>query len=230
MYLFESALSEQVTFYPGQGLVGVVVSLLDQSQLLPLTLIQPRFYAVSFLQPLKSQNQQFRVVLVGQRREGNWREAARLEPVHGGRVNGHGLLRRDVGTVLEVVVLPLLLGLQVETSQPTQILLAHRLVHRGSATYSLAIVVRRVCPPVGLHLHVSQNHVLNGNRQPRDLPRNVRLPASPCLAQVLQNRSCLVLLYSLGHHVDNVVHHGGAQLQVKVRLDSLLGDRLSDAL
>lgn len=37
--LFESSLSEQMTFDPGQGLVRVVVSLLNQAQLFSLTLV-----------------------------------------------------------------------------------------------------------------------------------------------------------------------------------------------
>jgi hypothetical protein len=39
---------------------------------------------------------------------------ARLQPVHGGGVYRHRLLGRHVGPVLEVVVLPLLLGLEVQ--------------------------------------------------------------------------------------------------------------------
>ena len=39
--LLEGPLGQQVTLDPGEGLVGVVVSLLDQAKLLPLTLVQP---------------------------------------------------------------------------------------------------------------------------------------------------------------------------------------------
>ena len=46
-----------------------------------------------------------------------------------GRVNGHGLFSRDVRSVLQIVVLPLLFRLQVETGQTTQVLLAHGFVH-----------------------------------------------------------------------------------------------------
>lgn len=42
--------------------------------------------------------------------------------------------------------------------------------------------------------------------------------------------SHLVLLDALRHHVQDVVHDGGAQLQVEVRLHALLGHRLGDAL
>jgi len=52
-----------------------------------------------------------------------------LQPVHGGGVDGHSLLRRDVGAVLQVVVLSLLLRLQVQTCETAQVLLTHRLVN-----------------------------------------------------------------------------------------------------
>lgn len=66
---------------------------------------------------------------------------------------------------LQVVVLPLLLSFQVQTSQPPQVLLAHRLVHSGSTADSLTVVVGSVGPPVSFSLHVAQDHVLNGSGQ-----------------------------------------------------------------
>lgn len=59
-------------------------------------------------------------------------------------------------------MLSLLLCFQVQTSQSSQVLLAHGLVHSSSTTDSLTIVVGSVCPPVGFSLHVAQDHVLNG--------------------------------------------------------------------
>ena len=44
--LLEGALGEQMTLDPRQRFVGIVVSLLDQTQLLALRLVQPRFHAV----------------------------------------------------------------------------------------------------------------------------------------------------------------------------------------
>ena len=83
----------------------------------------------------------------------------------GGRVDGHGLFRRDViRTVLEVIVLSLLLRLQVETRQTAKVLLADGLVHRSAAPDTLSVVVSRVGPPVRLHLDVPQDHVLNRRR------------------------------------------------------------------
>mmetsp|Transcript_21407 Transcript_21407/g.67173 ORF Transcript_21407/g.67173 Transcript_21407/m.67173 type:complete len:241 (+) Transcript_21407:4296-5018(+) len=46
---------------------------------------------------------------------------------------------------------------------------------------------------------------------------------------MLQDGSRLVRLDTLGHHVEDVVHDGGAELEIEVRLDPLLGDRLGDA-
>lgn len=43
-HLFEGSLGEQVTFDPGQGLVRIVIGLLNQPQLLPLTLVQTRLH------------------------------------------------------------------------------------------------------------------------------------------------------------------------------------------
>ena len=56
------------------------------------------------------------------------------------------------------------------------------------------------------------------------LPWDVGLPAAPCLTEVLQDGARLVLLDALGHHVQDVVHHGCPELQVKVGLNALLGD------
>ena len=62
------------------------------------------------------------------------------------------------------------------------------------------------------------------------LPGDVGLPAPPGLAEVLQDGPGLVLLDALGHHVQNVVHDGSTQLQVKVGLHALLSHRLGHAL
>lgn len=64
---------------------------------------------------------------------------------------------------LQVVVLPLLLSFQVQTGQSPQVLLAHCLVHSGTTTDSLSIVVGSVGPPVSFSLHVAKDHVLNGS-------------------------------------------------------------------
>ena len=114
--------------------------------------------------------------------------------------------------------------------EPAQILLADGLVDGGAASDSLAVVVRRVGPPVGLHLDVTQDHVLDGCRKSGNLPRDVGLPAAEGFGEVLQDRPGLVLLDALRHHVEDVVHDGGAKLEVKVGLDPLLRHRLGHAL
>ena len=83
--------------------------------------------------------------------------------------DGNSLLRSDVGSILEVVVLPLLLRLQIQPCQPAQVLTAHCLVHSGATPDTLPVVVGHVSPPVRLLLHVPQDHVLNGSGQARHL-------------------------------------------------------------
>mmetsp|Transcript_6179 Transcript_6179/g.20144 ORF Transcript_6179/g.20144 Transcript_6179/m.20144 type:complete len:665 (-) Transcript_6179:1552-3546(-) len=229
-HLLEGPLRQEVPFNARQRFVGIVVGLLDEPQLLPLVLIQPRVDPVVLLEPLQREDQQLRVVLVRQRRKRDGRELARLEPVHRQRVDRHALLRRHVRPVLQVVVLPLLLRLEPQPRQPTEVLLAHRLVDRRAALDAFAVVVRDVRPPIGLGLDVPEDHVLHGRRQPRHLPRNVRLPAAPGFREVLEDRLGLVGLDALGHHVEDVVHDGGAEFEVEVRLDALLRDGLGDAL
>ena len=85
-------------------------------------------------------------------------------------------------------------------------------------------------PPVGLLLDVPQDHRLDGAREARHLPGDVGLPAPPGLGQVLQDGAGLVGLDARGHGVEDVVHDGGAELEVEVGLDALLGDREGDAL
>ena len=60
-----------------------------------------------------------------------------------------------------------------------------------------------VGPPVGFGLDVTEDHVLDGQREAGDLPRDVRLPAPPSLAQMLQDRSRLVLLDACGGRFRN---------------------------
>ena len=131
-------------------------------------------------------------MFVGEWRERNGGEASALQPMHRGGVDGHSLLSCDVRPILEgdigpfktrkthqrlphvykdmclyleVVVLSLLLRLQVQTGQPAQVLLAHRLVHCGAAPDSLTVVVGCVGPPIRFGLHVAQDHVFDGGGQ-----------------------------------------------------------------
>ena len=86
-----------------------------------------------------------------------------------GLTDGNSLLWSDIGPVLEVVVLPLLLRLQVQASQPAQVLAAHCLVDSGAPPDSLPVVVGHIGPPVSLLLDIPQDHVLNGSWQSRHL-------------------------------------------------------------
>ena len=124
---------------------------------------------VLVLKTFKSKNEQLGVMLVAEGWEGNRRKSARLEPVNGGGVDGDGLLGGDVGTVLEVVVLAFLLGLEVETGEATEVLAADSLIDGGATLDAFTVEMRRVGPPVRLHLHVAQDHVLNGYGQTGNL-------------------------------------------------------------
>mmetsp|Transcript_4532 Transcript_4532/g.13244 ORF Transcript_4532/g.13244 Transcript_4532/m.13244 type:complete len:1314 (+) Transcript_4532:2393-6334(+) len=229
-HLLEGALREEVALDAVERLVGVVVGLLDEAQLLALGLVEPRLDGVVLLEALEREDEELGVVLVGEGREGDGRELAALEPVHGRGVDGHRLLGAHVGPVLEVVVLALLLRLEPEAREPPEVLLGHGLVHRGAAADALTVVVRHVGPPVRLGLDVAQDHVLDGRGHAGHLPGDVGLPAAPGLGEVLEDGAALVGLDPLGHHVDDVVDDRGAQLEVKVRLDALLGHRLGHAL
>jgi hypothetical protein len=78
-------------------------------------------------------------VLVREGREGDGGEFPRFQPVHGGRVDGDGLFRADVGSVLEVPVLPLLLRFEVETGKTTEVLPYNCLVDGGTAPDTLSL-------------------------------------------------------------------------------------------
>lgn len=78
-------------------------------------------------------------------------------------------------------MLTFLFGLQVESSQTTEILLAHSFVHGGATTNTFAVVMSGVRPPVGLHFDVPQDHVLDGDRQSGNLNAERRLIISEYL-------------------------------------------------
>lgn len=137
--LLEGTLSKKQTLDTGQAVVRVVVRLLDQGQLFTLRLIETTLNTVGLLELLKGENKKLGVVLVGQGREGDRSELATLKPVNGRPVDGHTVLWQDVGTVLQVAVLTLLLGLQVQTSQSSKVLARHRLVNCGPSLKSLSV-------------------------------------------------------------------------------------------
>lgn len=58
-------------------------------------------------------------------------------------------------------MLSLLFSLEVESGESAQVLFADGLIDGGAATDTLPVVVRGVSPPVRLHLHVAEDHVLD---------------------------------------------------------------------
>ena len=208
----------------------VVVGLFDQAELFPLVGIQAGLDAVRLAQVLERKDEQLGVVLVVKRRERNRAEFPALEPVHHCRVDGDSLFRGQIRAILEKIVLPLLFGLDPQTSEAANVLFGNRLVDSGTASDALAVEVGNIGPPVRLCLDVAKDHVFHGDRQAGNLPWNVCLPAPPRLGQVLQDGPLLVCLYAFRHHVEDVVHDGSTQLEVVVAFDALLGDRLGYAL
>ena len=95
-----------------EGLVRIVVRLLDERHLFALTLIEAILDRVGFFEALECENEQLRVVLVRERRKRNRREASRLEPMNGRCVDCNRLLSRHVRTIFEIAVLTLLLRLK----------------------------------------------------------------------------------------------------------------------
>mmetsp|Transcript_18309 Transcript_18309/g.41881 ORF Transcript_18309/g.41881 Transcript_18309/m.41881 type:complete len:429 (+) Transcript_18309:3998-5284(+) len=228
--LLEGAHGQQMPFDPGQRLVGIVVSLFDEPQLLPSRAVEPGAEPVLFLHPLQGQDEQFGVVFVTQGREGYGHELARFQPVDGGGVDGHRLLGGDVGPVLEIVVLPLLLRLEPQTGETSEIFLDHGLVHGAAPFDPFAIVVCDVGPPVGFGLDVAQDHIFDGSGHPGHFPGDVGLPAAESLAEVTEDDSGLVGLDPFRHHVQDIVHDLGPQLQVEMGLDTLLGNVFGKSL
>mmetsp|Transcript_13659 Transcript_13659/g.18096 ORF Transcript_13659/g.18096 Transcript_13659/m.18096 type:complete len:218 (-) Transcript_13659:2714-3367(-) len=90
--------------------------------------------------------------------------------------------------------------------------------------------MRNVGPPVRLRLDVPQDHVFDRRGQPGHFPGDVGFPAAPGFRQVLEDGPGFVALDALRHHVEDVVHHSGAQLEVEMTLNALLGHGLRDSL
>ena len=57
-------------------------------------------------------------------------------------IDGYGFFCTDVRPIFQVTVLTLLLGLEIKTREATQVLLHNGLVHSGTPTDTLTIIVR----------------------------------------------------------------------------------------
>ena len=82
-------------------------------------------------------------------------ELSGFKPMHQSCVNSHAFFCRDVRSILEIAVLSLLLGFEIESGQSSQIFLADSFVDSGSSFYSLPVVVGGIGPPISLLLDVS---------------------------------------------------------------------------
>ncbi len=131
-------------------------------------------------------------------------ELSSFQPVKDLRVNSCGFFCCQIWTIFEVIVLPFLLSLEIKTSQAAEVFLAHRFVDCCSSSDSFSVVVGGICPPIGFRLNITNNHVLNRHRESWNLPGDVCFPATPRLAQMLQNCLRLVCLDSFWHHVTDI--------------------------
>lgn len=131
-------------------------------------------------------------------------ELSSFQPVKDLRVNSCSFFCCQIWTIFEVIVLPFLLGLEIETSQTAEVFLAHSFVNCCTSSDSFSIVVGGISPPVGLRLDIANDHVLNRHGESWNLPGNIGFPAAPRLTQMLQNRLRLVCLDSFWHHVTDI--------------------------
>jgi len=111
-------------------------------------------------------------------------------------------------------VLSLLLTLEIETRESAEVLLTNCLIDCGTPPDSLAIVVGSIGPPVCLGFNIPEDHVFYSCRQSRNFPWNICFPASPGLAEVLEDSLGLVCLNSLRHHVVNIHNDCCSQLEI----------------
>jgi len=76
-------------------------------------------------------------------------------------------------------MLTLLLGLEVQPSQSSEILFSHCFVNRRTPSYPLTVIVSGVSPPISFGLDVADDHVFNRGGKSRNFPRNIRFPTAP---------------------------------------------------
>lgn len=88
-----------------------------------------------------SKRRLYRCLLRIDLREWNWGEFPALQPMDSRSVDSSCLLGADVGTILQVRVLSLLLGLEVKTSETTEVFLHNCFVDGGATTNTLTVVV-----------------------------------------------------------------------------------------
>ena len=137
-------------------------------------------------------------------------------------VDSNSFFCGHVRSVFQIIVLALLLCLQPEASETAEILLHNCFIDSTTTLDSFTVVVRNIRPPIGLGLDVAKNHVFNWSRHAWHLPWDICLPAAECLAQMAENDPGLVLFHSRWHHIKNIMHDRGSQLEIKVRFNSLL--------
>lgn len=91
--------------------------------------------------------------------------------------------------------------------------------------FSIAVGIPGTFHGTKVHkVYLSSSRTIQGDQL------TVCFPASPSLRQVLQDRLGFVLLDRFRHHIEDIVHDGGTEFEIEVRLHTLLGDGLGNAL
>jgi len=144
-----------------------------------------------------------------------------LEPVHCCCVNCNCFLWSYVGSIFEIVVLALLLSLQVQPSQSSEILFSHCFVNCRTPSYPFTIVISSVRPPISLCLDVSDDHVLNWGGKSRNFPRNICFPTPPRFRKMLQDCFGLVCLDTFRHHIVDVYDYTRTKFKIVLALNPL---------
>jgi hypothetical protein len=114
---FERSMTEKMPFYSGKSLVRVIISLFDETQLLPLRLVKSRLHTVRFFESLETKDKDLSVILVIKRREGDVHELTSLKPVNGSCENCDCLFRSHIWAISEIAKLSLLFSLQEESGE-----------------------------------------------------------------------------------------------------------------
>lgn len=202
----------------------VIVGLLDEREFFTLALVESRFHGVGFFESFEREDEEFRVVLIVDGREGDVVELSRFEPVDEHRVDRDGFVGLQVWTVFQVVVLAFLLVFQEETSETAHVFLANRFVDGRASADTLTIVVGGVGPPVCLLFHETKDDVFDRRRHAGNFPRDVGFPASPGFAEMLHDGSVFIRFDAFRHHVADAHHDGETEFEIEVGFVTLFRD------
>ena len=122
-----------------------------------LKILNQGLLPVCFFESLQSQDEKLCIMLIREGWERNSSEPTTFKPMHSCGVDGNCLFTRNICTIFNVVMLPLLFCLQIKSCQSSKVLLASSFVYSGSSFYPLSVIMCSVCPPVCLCFHIPVN-------------------------------------------------------------------------